>query len=133
MYLFARSRIRYLHSNTTSHINSIRNYQSYPIRASYATSSTRLTAHDLSQGHATDPRNLHPQDVQSEAVRKGKEARKDEKNEAIDAANEAAKTGDGKKPMKKGRGNPEGIGFVEQVGGASGSVRKFEELEEERK
>jgi hypothetical protein len=99
----------------------------------YATSSIRREADQLSQGHATDPKNLHPQDVQSEAVRKGKEARKEEKNEAIDAANEATKTGDGKKPTKKGQGNPEGIGFVEQVGGASGTARKFEELEKERK
>lgn len=133
MYFLTLPRILYLR-NPIIHANRNGNLRSCPIRTLYATPGIKRAANELSQGHAASPGNLHSQDVQSQAVRKGKEARNDEKNEAIDAANETGKAGDQKKkPTKKGKGNPEGIGLVEQVGGASGTARKFEEEEEERK
>lgn len=124
MYLFSWPRPQQS-LNTLLRMQKTTNSIYYPIRALHA---TRIQAIDnINQGHATNPKNLHPQDVQSESVRGAKKARKDEKNEGIDAANECSKAGKGKRPGKMGKGNPEKVGFVEQVGGASGSARQFEE------
>lgn len=98
-----------------------------PARARHASPPKSEEINNLAQGHVTNPENVHPEDVYSQSTRGGFRARKDEKNEGIDAANEYAKAGDSKKPRDMGKGNPEGVGFVEQVGGASGSARKFEE------
>ncbi|KAF9450050.1 hypothetical protein P691DRAFT_619772, partial [Macrolepiota fuliginosa MF-IS2] len=87
----------------------------------------------LTQGHATNPKNMHPQDVQCQSVRAGFRARKDETNYCIDAANQCAKAGEDKRPGEMGTGNPERVGFVEQVGGASVTARKFEKEGRQKK
>lgn len=82
---------------------------------------------NIRQGHATNPKNLHPQDVGSQSVAAGFQAREDEKSEGVDVAKKATRGGKDKKPRDVGKGNPEGVGFVEQVGSASSTARKFEE------
>ncbi|KXN86076.1 hypothetical protein AN958_10552 [Leucoagaricus sp. SymC.cos] len=98
----------------------------YLIRLIQTTPSGPENISNLTQGHVTNPENVHLQDVQSQSVRGGFKASKDETNGSIDAANECGKAGEEKRPDDMGKGNPERVGFVEQVGGASASARKFE-------
>ncbi|KAF9011297.1 hypothetical protein BDQ17DRAFT_1233721, partial [Cyathus striatus] len=74
-----------------------------------------------SKGHVIDPKNKHKSDVQAEAAKAGGNARS-AANDSLDAASPNPK----QKPKNTGSGNPEGIGFVEQVGGASASAQHFE-------
>ncbi|TFK40508.1 hypothetical protein BDQ12DRAFT_733742 [Crucibulum laeve] len=74
-----------------------------------------------SQGHPNDPKNKHKKDTESQSVAAGKKARSGS-NESIDSASPNAK----QKPQNIGSGNPEGVGFVEQVGGASSTAQHFE-------
>lgn len=85
---------------------------------------------NIRQGHAASPKNLHPQDVESQSVRAGFQARQDKKNEGVDSASKATR-GAKEKPGDVGKGNPEGVGFVEQVGSASSTARKYEKEEKE--
>ncbi|PPQ98192.1 hypothetical protein CVT26_003239 [Gymnopilus dilepis] len=76
----------------------------------------------LSQGNAADPSNLHKQDVQSQSVKGAQGTRKNKTGGPVDAASTEKKT----KPSETGKGNPEGVGMVDQVGSASGSAKQFE-------
>lgn len=93
----------------------------------------------FSQGHAADDtNNMSKQDVQSQSVRGGKEARlnahdrenskggKDSSSSPLDSASAEGGEKQRKAEGAGGSGNPEGIGFVEQVGSASGTANKFE-------
>lgn len=86
----------------------------------------------LKQGHAADSSNLHQKDVQSQSVGGGmasKESSKQEKElgKGDEEQMDAAAMGKRKpKPKDTGSGNPEGVGFVDQVGSASGSAKQFE-------
>ncbi|KDQ63912.1 hypothetical protein JAAARDRAFT_27579 [Jaapia argillacea MUCL 33604] len=79
----------------------------------------------ISQGHVVSPNNRSPQDVQSQAARAGMDARKagSSYDHPLDAASSA--TTKQHKPRGMGGGNPEGIGFVEQVGGEGFSADLF--------
>lgn len=86
----------------------------------------------LKQGHAADSSNLHQKDAQSQSVRGGMGAKEQSKQdraagkggeEQLDAAAEGKSR---PKPKDTGSGNPEGVGFVDQVGSASGSAKNFE-------
>ncbi|KAF8624437.1 hypothetical protein AX17_007146 [Amanita inopinata Kibby_2008] len=82
----------------------------------------------LSQGHATDPKSAQNRDPQVQSVKAGSEARSQE-SDALDAASSKEKV----KPEHRGVGNPENIGFVEQVGSQSATARRFENKESEEK
>ena len=84
---------------------------------------------NIRQGHAANPKNLHPQDVESQSVNARFQARENEKHEGIDLAKKGNRGGKDKKPSNVGKGNPEGVGFVEQVGSTSSTARKFEKEE----
>lgn len=73
-----------------------------------------------SQGLATDPTNVHPQNIQLEYVRAGWAARS-ANNWGIDAASPNTRLN----PEDRTSGNPEGIGMLEQVGSASGTEAFF--------
>ncbi|KAI5982181.1 hypothetical protein EDD15DRAFT_167016 [Pisolithus albus] len=91
----------------------------------------------LSQGHVTDPAQRHPQDPLSQAARSGFETRHasstskpegrteegKEKTQASPSLDAAASATEGglKAPASGLSGNKEGVGFVEQVGSASGT------------
>ncbi|KAF5359092.1 hypothetical protein D9756_003534 [Leucocoprinus leucothites] len=113
--------------HTLSHILKTPASSYSPVRKLHRTSSRPERINNLTQGHVTNPENLHPQDVQSQSVESGVKAGKEKTDEGIDAASERGKAGEEKKPDEIGKGNPEKIGFVEQVGGASASARKFEQ------
>ncbi|KAJ3561357.1 hypothetical protein NP233_g10244 [Leucocoprinus birnbaumii] len=70
---------------------------------------------NLTQGHATNPDNLHPQDPQSQSVRAGVKARKDESNRCTDAANQCGKAGEEKRPGDMGKGESRG-GWICRAG-----------------
>ncbi|KIN94326.1 hypothetical protein M404DRAFT_168645 [Pisolithus tinctorius Marx 270] len=88
--------------------------------------------HQLSQGHVTDPAQRHLQDPLSQAARSALETRHPSSTSRLEG--EADKTSDsplldaaspsesGMKAPRSGlSGNKEGVGFVEQVGSASGT------------
>ncbi|KAF9014081.1 hypothetical protein BDQ17DRAFT_1342028 [Cyathus striatus] len=79
-----------------------------------------------SQGLVTDPNSKHKRDVMAQAARAGQLARSP-LNQAIDMASPNPMP----KPPNMGSGNPEQVGFVEQVGSASGTVLYFASLENE--
>ncbi|KDR84293.1 hypothetical protein GALMADRAFT_237056 [Galerina marginata CBS 339.88] len=87
---------------------------------SSSASDSPISKKGLSQGHAADSSNLHQQDVQSQSVRSAKAARSTE-NSALDAASAKTKPD----PEDKTKGNPEGVGMVDQVGSASGTAKSF--------
>ncbi|KAF8972298.1 hypothetical protein BDZ97DRAFT_1913513 [Flammula alnicola] len=76
----------------------------------------------LSQGHVTDPTNNHSQDIQSQYVRGAKAARSNLDNYGIDAASPNIRPD----PNDRTKGNPEGMGMLDQVGSATGTARFFE-------
>ncbi|EAU83144.2 hypothetical protein CC1G_07826 [Coprinopsis cinerea okayama7 len=83
---------------------------------------------DQTQGNIADEKNVHKKDVHSQAARGGREERN--KSEAtLDAASQKEKT----KAHDAGKGNPEGIGMVDQVGSASGSAEHYEQGRKVRK
>ncbi|KAI6114759.1 hypothetical protein EDD17DRAFT_1430035, partial [Pisolithus thermaeus] len=74
----------------------------------------------LSQGHVTDPAQHHPQDPLSQAARSGFETQHAAKDSPpLDAA--SATKSRLRAPTTESSGNREGVGFVEQVGSASGT------------
>ncbi|KZT29580.1 hypothetical protein NEOLEDRAFT_1175248 [Neolentinus lepideus HHB14362 ss-1] len=77
----------------------------------------------ISQEHATSPYNRAPQTPQSAQVAAGLSARTPANDHHLDAASPNAQY----RPRSFGRGggNREGVGFVEQVGGASVSADNF--------
>ncbi|PPQ92588.1 hypothetical protein CVT25_007280 [Psilocybe cyanescens] len=96
------------------------------MRMGYATSPSKesLSAKkdNMSQGNVNDSSNLHQKSVHSESAKGGKGTRKDDSGGALDAASPGKKT----KPKDRGKGNPEGVGMVDQVGSAGGSAEHFE-------
>ncbi|KAH6913496.1 hypothetical protein BKA70DRAFT_1263037 [Coprinopsis sp. MPI-PUGE-AT-0042] len=73
------------------------------------------------QGHVTDPNNLHKRDMQGQSAKGGKEAHQ-KSDSPMDAASEKSQTG----TKNFGKGNKEGVGFVDQVGSNSGTGNHFE-------
>ncbi|PPQ63944.1 hypothetical protein CVT24_009119 [Panaeolus cyanescens] len=78
----------------------------------------------LSQGHSIDPKNLHPEDTESQSVKGGLDARKKKDSKDASGSMDAA-TERGQGHERGGKGNPEGIGMVDQVGSATGSSQQF--------
>lgn len=74
----------------------------------------------MSQGLATDPTNVHPQNIQLEYIHAALAARS-ASNFGIDAASPNTRLN----PEDRTSGNPEGIGMLEQVGSASGTEAFF--------
>ncbi|KAF9037687.1 hypothetical protein BJ165DRAFT_568673 [Panaeolus papilionaceus] len=86
----------------------------------------------LSQGHPIDPKNMHPEDTESQSVKGGLNARRNKDRKGDKGSSDAAM----EQPQghaKGGKGNPEGIGMVDQVGSATGSNRHFEGEKERSK
>lgn len=75
-------------------------------------------AKDESQKHALHPSN---KDTQSQATQSGFRA------QASDHPLDAASNAPQQKSDSRGSGNKENIGFVDQVGGQSGSAQHFQE------
>lgn len=98
----------------------------FGIRRGYATSPSKesLSAKkdNISQGNVNDSFNLHKKSTHSESAEGGKGTRKYDSGGALDAASPGKQT----KPKDTGKGNPEGIGMVDQVGSAGGSAEHFE-------
>ncbi|KAH7887243.1 hypothetical protein F5I97DRAFT_803138 [Phlebopus sp. FC_14] len=74
----------------------------------------------ISQGHVTDPHQQHPQDPQSQAARGGFNARENDAHTTtpLDAATRRHRVEDSNASL----GNPERVGFMEQVGSASATA-----------
>lgn len=88
-------------------------------------SRTVSTAHGkdshLSQGNVSKAKHHHPGDVHDQAARAGQES-------ADKSPYDAASGHKGKQAQRRGlSGNPEGVGFAEQVGSASASEEKHPE------
>jgi len=81
----------------------------------------------LSQGHATQKKGVGAKDVQAEQVTKASGARNESEKDAgaMDSASPSsnlnAKETARKEDKGETKGNPEGIGFADQVGGQSAS------------
>ncbi|TFK18188.1 hypothetical protein FA15DRAFT_269833 [Coprinopsis marcescibilis] len=84
-------------------------------------------ASDLSQGHIESEDHKQSGNVQAQYSQSGHEA-KDRSESTLDAASKRAKV----KPSSSGKGNPEGIGMVDQVGSQSGQAEHFDEAEATR-
>jgi len=132
----ASSLLRVRASNLSRHTTKPFSYSSSQLQESSDPQSqhTRpLSKKDQSsQGHAADSNNLHQRDPQSTAANQGKAAKQNTNDgRGLDAA--SASHSSQTKPVDGGKGNPEGIGMVDQVGSASGSARNFETGEKEEK
>ncbi|KAJ2936068.1 hypothetical protein H1R20_g1025, partial [Candolleomyces eurysporus] len=88
-------------------------------------SNTQYKVTDQTEGHLRDPKNVKG-DPQNEAAAVGRDVKRKGSGSPLDTAS----AGHGEKQTKPkkgtGKGNPEGVGFVEQVGSGSGSAEKFE-------
>jgi hypothetical protein len=95
--------------------------RSYASDKSPESHNIQSTVDSQSQGHVTDPNNVHKRDQQGQSVKGGKEAHQTSES-PMDGASEKSQTG----TKNFGKGNKEGVGFVDQVGSASGTGNHFE-------
>ncbi|KAF6758128.1 hypothetical protein DFP72DRAFT_808467 [Ephemerocybe angulata] len=88
-------------------------------------SNTQYRSNAQTQGSVSDDKtNLSKRDTQSQPAKGARKVKEKGSGSPMDTA--SAEHGTKQRRSEGGSGNPEGVGFVDQVGSASGTANKFE-------